>query len=104
VRSQGDRRSDTLPDELPALAFCLLFRFQGAEALAHPAQRTGHRLGACAPLGGRNLRGAENNTTRPDQGRQPVSEEFRRGDVTSVPSAAGGTCRAGPSSSSGGSL
>ena len=25
------------PDELPALAFCLLFRFQGAEAQAHPA-------------------------------------------------------------------
>ena len=25
------------PDELPALAFCLLFRFQGAEALARPA-------------------------------------------------------------------
>jgi hypothetical protein len=29
------------PDRLPALAFCLLFRFQGAEALAHPADRLG---------------------------------------------------------------
>jgi len=29
------------PDRLPALAFCLLFRFQGAVALAHPADRLG---------------------------------------------------------------
>ena len=28
--------TEVSPDRLPALAFCLLFRFQGATALTHP--------------------------------------------------------------------
>jgi hypothetical protein len=52
---EGDR-----PDVLPALAFCLLFRFQGAVALAHlggdglPAW-----LGALCSSGAFGLRGAK---------------------------------------------
>ncbi len=72
------------PDRLPALAFCLLFRFQGAEALAHPADRLGalwtkpsqRRLQTLLPRCGGN---------NPDVRKKPGP-----GDVTFAPSEGAG--------------
>ena len=73
------------PDELPALAFCLLFRFQGAEARARiktvqaltglPAQLTlGLGVGArCAFPVAEALREAKNNVTDSGSEAQPAS-------------------------------
>ena len=60
------------PTELPALAFCLLFRFQGAEALRTSGvdDSTGSVPGSSG--GSNSLRRAESNTTHPGRRPQPV--------------------------------
>ena len=82
---------------LPALAFCLLFRFQGAEALARavtPVAMTVSGVGA-GPFGRANspLRRSRTIAARVARATR-LTKILRRGDATSSPCAAGGTCRA----------
>ena len=85
------------PEDLPALAFCLLFRFQGAEARAHlgggvlPAW-----LGADRSSGGRSAcRGAKRNVSRTTRATQPrLRKKLRPDGGTSCRSATAGTGRA----------
>jgi hypothetical protein len=51
LTSSSSQRLAPPPTELPALAFCLLFRFQGAEALRTSATDSAARLGACSSGG-----------------------------------------------------
>ena len=84
------------PDVLPALAFCLLFRFQGAEALAH----LGGDLAACLAWCRSLFRGREAAVERREiLARNPgcatrVRKKPGAGGGTSSHVAAAGTCRA----------
>ncbi len=91
-------RSDR-PDELPALAFCLLFRFQGAEALAHRGGRNRPAwLGAGALPEAASLPWAKRNTSRAGSPAHPwLTKTLRPGGGTSCPAAGAGSGRAAAS-------